>query len=106
MVVVAAVSKPRELSSDVMAAFIHQVSIESPSEEQRWAMLASLSGSLPLGRDVNLARLAKHTAVRSIAWVLPLYSYFIDTSPILILPNISVHLFTSPFKDLKGTRLV
>uniref|UniRef100_A0A673ZLE7 Peroxisomal ATPase PEX6 n=1 Tax=Salmo trutta TaxID=8032 RepID=A0A673ZLE7_SALTR len=79
VVVVAAVSKPRELSSDVMAAFIHQVSIERPSEEQRWAMLASLSGSLPLGRDVNLARLAKHTAVRSIAWVLPLYSYFIDT---------------------------
>lgn len=68
VVVVAAVSKPRELSSDVMAAFIHQVSIESPSEEQRRAMLASLSEGMPLGRDVNLARLAKHTAVRSIAW--------------------------------------
>uniref|UniRef100_A0A673Z4G9 Peroxisomal ATPase PEX6 n=1 Tax=Salmo trutta TaxID=8032 RepID=A0A673Z4G9_SALTR len=62
VVVVAAVSKPRELSSDVMAAFIHQVSIESPSEEQRRAMLASLSEGMPLGRDVNLARLAKHTA--------------------------------------------
>ncbi|CAB1344770.1 unnamed protein product [Coregonus sp. 'balchen'] len=62
VVVVAAVSKPRELSSDVMAAFIHQVSIESPSEEQRRAMLASLSEGLPLGRDVNLSRLAKHTA--------------------------------------------
>uniref|UniRef100_A0A8C7HU47 Peroxisomal ATPase PEX6 n=1 Tax=Oncorhynchus kisutch TaxID=8019 RepID=A0A8C7HU47_ONCKI len=62
VVVVAAVSKPRELSSDVMAAFIHQVSIESPSEEQRRAMLASLSECMPLGRDVNLARLAKHTA--------------------------------------------
>ncbi|XP_023838617.1 peroxisomal ATPase PEX6 [Salvelinus sp. IW2-2015] len=62
VVVVAAVSKPRELSSDVMAAFIHQVSIESPSEEQRRAMLASLSEGMPLGRDVNLARLAKNTA--------------------------------------------
>uniref|UniRef100_A0A8C8JDA0 Peroxisomal ATPase PEX6 n=1 Tax=Oncorhynchus tshawytscha TaxID=74940 RepID=A0A8C8JDA0_ONCTS len=62
VVVVAAVSKPRELSSDVMAAFIHQVSIESPSEEQRRAMLASLSECVPLGKDVNLARLAKHTA--------------------------------------------
>uniref|UniRef100_A0A8C7MJT2 Peroxisomal ATPase PEX6 n=1 Tax=Oncorhynchus kisutch TaxID=8019 RepID=A0A8C7MJT2_ONCKI len=89
VVVVAAVSKPRELSSDVMAAFIHQVSIESPSEEQRRAMLASLSECMPLGRDVNLARLAKHTAVRSIAWFYPLYSYFIDTSSIRILPNIS-----------------
>ncbi|KAL1006167.1 hypothetical protein UPYG_G00068760 [Umbra pygmaea] len=62
VVVVAAVSKHRELTSDVMAAFIHQLTIESPSEEQRRAMLASLSKGLPLGRDVNLAKLAKHTA--------------------------------------------
>uniref|UniRef100_A0A6Q2XD70 Peroxisomal ATPase PEX6 n=1 Tax=Esox lucius TaxID=8010 RepID=A0A6Q2XD70_ESOLU len=67
VVVVGTVSKPRELSSDVTAAFIHQVSIESPSEEQRCAMLTSLTEGLPLGRDVNLAKLAKHTAVRPTA---------------------------------------
>lgn len=55
----------RDLSSDVMPAFVHQVVMESPTEEQRKAMLASLSQDLPLGKDVNLAKIAKQTAVRS-----------------------------------------
>ncbi|KAF7659185.1 hypothetical protein LDENG_00001600 [Lucifuga dentata] len=38
------------------------VAMESPTEEQRRAMLASLSRDLHLGRDVNLDRLAKLTA--------------------------------------------
>lgn len=54
----------QDLSSDVMPAFVHQVMIESPTEEQRKAMLASLSQDLPLGKDVNLTKLAKQTAVR------------------------------------------
>ncbi|XP_067115756.1 peroxisomal ATPase PEX6 isoform X1 [Osmerus mordax] len=60
--VIAAVSKPRELSADVTAGFVHQVAMEIPSEEQRRAMLASLTEGLPLGKDISLARLAKHTA--------------------------------------------
>lgn len=55
----------RDLSSDVMPAFVHQVVMESPTEEQRKAMLASLSQDLPLGKDVNLAKITKQTAVRS-----------------------------------------
>lgn len=55
----------RDLSSDVMPAFVHQVVIESPIEEQRKAMLASLSQDLPLGKDVNLVKIAKQTAVRA-----------------------------------------
>lgn len=62
VVVVAAVSRPRELSADAAAGFVHQVALESPGEEQRRAALASLSEGLPLGKDVSLARLAKHTA--------------------------------------------
>ncbi|XP_039513124.1 peroxisome assembly factor 2 isoform X2 [Pimephales promelas] len=62
VVVVGSVSGQRELSSDVMAAFVHQVAIESLSEEQRRAMLASLSDDLLLGKDVNLGKIAKHTA--------------------------------------------
>ncbi|XP_022616383.1 peroxisome biogenesis factor 6 isoform X1 [Seriola dumerili] len=62
VVVMATVCRPRDLSAGVMAAFVHQVAIESPTEEQRRSMLLSLSRDLQLGRDVNLERLAKLTA--------------------------------------------
>ncbi|XP_070778486.1 peroxisomal ATPase PEX6 [Enoplosus armatus] len=62
VVVVATVCRPRDLSAGVMAAFVHQVALESPTEEQRLSMLVSLSRDLHLGRDVNLERLSKLTA--------------------------------------------
>ncbi|XP_016112261.1 peroxisome assembly factor 2 [Sinocyclocheilus grahami] len=62
VVVVGSVSSQRELSSDVMAAFVHQVALESLSEEQRRTMLSSLSEDLLLGKDVNLGKIAKQTA--------------------------------------------
>lgn len=65
VVVVGCVRGQRDLSSDVMPAFVHQVVVESLTEEQRKAILASLSQDLPLGKDVNLAKIAKQTAVRS-----------------------------------------
>uniref|UniRef100_A0A3B5LYC1 Peroxisomal ATPase PEX6 n=1 Tax=Xiphophorus couchianus TaxID=32473 RepID=A0A3B5LYC1_9TELE len=60
VVVVATVCRARDLS--IMGAFIHQVEMESPTEEQRLAMLVGLSRELHLGRDVNLERLSKLTA--------------------------------------------
>ncbi|KAJ3614908.1 hypothetical protein NHX12_018477 [Muraenolepis orangiensis] len=39
-----------------------RVSVESPNEDQREAMLASLTLGLPLGREVNLQHLAKITS--------------------------------------------
>ncbi|XP_028420769.1 peroxisome assembly factor 2 isoform X2 [Perca flavescens] len=62
VVVVATVCRPRELSAGVAAAFVHQVALESPTEEQRCSVLLSLSRDLPLGRDVDLERLARLTA--------------------------------------------
>ncbi|XP_018518723.1 peroxisome assembly factor 2 [Lates calcarifer] len=62
VVVVATVCRPRDLSAGVMSAFVHQVALESPTEDQRRSMLVSLSRDLHLGRDVNLERLAKLTA--------------------------------------------
>ncbi|CAB1422511.1 unnamed protein product [Pleuronectes platessa] len=62
VVVVATVCRPRDLSAGVVTAFVHQVSLESPSEEQRRSMLLSLSRDLHLGRDVSLERLSKLTA--------------------------------------------
>lgn len=61
VVVVATVCRARDLS--IMGSFIHQVEMESPTEEQRLAMLVGLSRELHLGRDVNLERLSKLTAV-------------------------------------------
>ncbi|XP_040002914.1 peroxisome assembly factor 2 isoform X2 [Xiphias gladius] len=62
VVVVATVRRPRDLSAGVVAAFVHQVAVEGPTEEQRRSMLVGLSRDLHLGRDVNLDRLAKLTA--------------------------------------------
>ncbi|XP_074553060.1 peroxisomal ATPase PEX6 isoform X2 [Halichoeres trimaculatus] len=62
VVVVATVCRPRDLSSGVVAAFVHQVGIESPTEEQRHSMLVCLSRDLHVGRDVDLERLSKLTA--------------------------------------------
>uniref|UniRef100_A0A3B4Z062 Peroxisomal ATPase PEX6 n=1 Tax=Stegastes partitus TaxID=144197 RepID=A0A3B4Z062_9TELE len=62
VLVVATVCRPRDLSAGVMAAFVHQVALESPTEKQRRSMLGSLSRDLHLGRDVSLERLAKLTA--------------------------------------------
>uniref|UniRef100_G3Q7L6 Peroxisomal ATPase PEX6 n=1 Tax=Gasterosteus aculeatus aculeatus TaxID=481459 RepID=G3Q7L6_GASAC len=60
--VVATTRRPRGLSAGAVAAFIHQVALESPTEEQRRSMLVSLSRDLHLGRDVDLERLSKLTA--------------------------------------------
>ncbi|KAM7008674.1 LOW QUALITY PROTEIN: peroxisomal ATPase PEX6 [Tautogolabrus adspersus] len=59
VVVIATVCRPRDLSTGVMVAFVHQVELESPSEEQRLSMLLHLSRDLNLGRDVDLQRVAK-----------------------------------------------
>ncbi|XP_029706469.1 peroxisome assembly factor 2 isoform X3 [Takifugu rubripes] len=59
--VVATTSRARDLSAVVTAAFVHQVGMESPSEEQRHIMLGSLSQKLSMGMDVNLEKLSKLT---------------------------------------------
>ncbi|XP_072239619.1 peroxisomal ATPase PEX6 isoform X2 [Leuresthes tenuis] len=62
VMVIATVCRPRELSAGVMGAFVHQVELESPTEEQRRSMLVSLSRELHLGSDINLKRISKLTA--------------------------------------------
>lgn len=47
-----------------MAAFVHQVALESPTEDQRRCMLQALTLDLDLGPDVDLERLSKLTAVQ------------------------------------------
>ncbi|XP_028313489.1 peroxisome assembly factor 2 isoform X2 [Gouania willdenowi] len=62
VVVIATTSRARDLSSAVMSAFVHQVEMESPSEEQRLNMLINLSNELHLSRTSNLSNLAHLTA--------------------------------------------
>ncbi|MGH0160970.1 UNVERIFIED_CONTAM: hypothetical protein FKN15_057770 [Acipenser sinensis] len=61
-VVIGTVCNPQELFPDVVTAFLHEVALESPSEEQRKAMLVSLTAAISLGKDVNLSKVAKQTA--------------------------------------------
>ncbi|XP_061687069.1 peroxisomal ATPase PEX6-like isoform X9 [Syngnathoides biaculeatus] len=60
--VVATVRKLRQLPAGVAAVFIHQVALQSPTEEQRRVMVTGLSRDLRLGRDVDLERIAQVTA--------------------------------------------
>ncbi|XP_041960772.1 peroxisome assembly factor 2 isoform X1 [Alosa sapidissima] len=61
VIVVATVSNTKELSSGMLAVFVHQVVIKRPTEEQRRALLSMLSEGLPLGKNVNLSKLARQT---------------------------------------------
>ncbi|XP_033829942.1 peroxisomal ATPase PEX6 [Periophthalmus magnuspinnatus] len=62
VVVIATVPQAADLSAAVVPLFLHQVSLQSPGEEQRRSMIQGLTQDLDLGPDVDLARLAKVTA--------------------------------------------
>lgn len=63
VLVIATTCKPQNVPTDVQTAFLHEVKMESPSEEQRRSMLSVLTASLPLGKEVSLSKLARRTAV-------------------------------------------
>uniref|UniRef100_A0A8C0EYM4 Peroxisomal ATPase PEX6 n=1 Tax=Bubo bubo TaxID=30461 RepID=A0A8C0EYM4_BUBBB len=62
VLVIGTTCKPQDIPTDVQTAFLHEVKIEAPSEEQRKSMLSMLTGSLPLGKEVSLSKLARRTA--------------------------------------------
>ncbi|XP_068088715.1 peroxisome biogenesis factor 6 [Hyperolius riggenbachi] len=62
LLVVATSCRPRDIPLDLQSCFLHEVTLEAPSEDQRMAMLTALSAPLPISRDVNLAQLARRTA--------------------------------------------
>lgn len=63
VLVIGTTCKLQEVPADVQSAFLHEVKIEAPSEEQRRSMLSMLTASLPLGKEVSLSKLARRTAV-------------------------------------------
>uniref|UniRef100_A0A8B9D9P7 Peroxisomal ATPase PEX6 n=1 Tax=Anser cygnoides TaxID=8845 RepID=A0A8B9D9P7_ANSCY len=62
VLVIGTTCRPQDVPADVQTAFLHEVKIEALSEEQRRSMLSVLTASLPLGKEVNLAKLARRTA--------------------------------------------
>lgn len=63
VLVIGTTCKSQDVPTDVQTAFLHEVKIEALSEDQRRAMLSTLTASLPLGKEVSLAKLARRTAV-------------------------------------------
>uniref|UniRef100_A0A8C8SVB1 Peroxisomal biogenesis factor 6 n=1 Tax=Pelusios castaneus TaxID=367368 RepID=A0A8C8SVB1_9SAUR len=59
---VATTSRPQDVLADVQTAFLHELTVQAPSEEQRKAVLSALTASLPLGKEVSLAKLAQRSA--------------------------------------------
>ncbi|XP_064302596.1 peroxisome biogenesis factor 6 isoform X1 [Phalacrocorax carbo] len=62
LLVVGTTCKLQDVPTDVQTAFLHEVKIKAPSEEQRRSMLSMLTASLPLGKEVSLSKLASRTA--------------------------------------------
>nr|DBA27424.1 TPA: hypothetical protein GDO54_011577 [Pyxicephalus adspersus] len=65
MIVVATSSHPGDISLDLQSCFIHEISLQVPSEDQRLSMLTALTAPLILSRDVNIYQLARRTAYSS-----------------------------------------
>uniref|UniRef100_A0A8C5TG37 Peroxisomal ATPase PEX6 n=1 Tax=Malurus cyaneus samueli TaxID=2593467 RepID=A0A8C5TG37_9PASS len=62
VLVIGTTCKLQSVPTDVQTAFLHEVKMEAPSEEQRRLMLSVLTASLPLGKEVSLSKLARRTA--------------------------------------------
>ncbi|NWU71345.1 PEX6 factor, partial [Pterocles burchelli] len=62
VLVIGTTCKLQDVPTDMQTAFLHEVKIETPSEEQRRSMLSMLTTSLPLGKEVSLSKLAHRTA--------------------------------------------
>ncbi|NWR32019.1 PEX6 factor, partial [Tachuris rubrigastra] len=62
VLVIGTTCKPQDVPTDLQTAFLHEVKIEAPSEEQRRSMLSMLTASLSLGKEVSLSKLARRTA--------------------------------------------
>ena len=62
VVVIAACTNQRDISSDLLPCFLHETCLEAPNEDDRYCMLAGLMESTTVADDVPLRQLAKRTA--------------------------------------------
>ncbi|XP_028580738.2 peroxisome biogenesis factor 6 [Podarcis muralis] len=62
VLVVGTTTRLGNVPTDLQTAFLHDLKIEAPSEEQRKAILSMLTEGLPLGKEVSLTKLARQSA--------------------------------------------
>ncbi|EDO48602.1 predicted protein [Nematostella vectensis] len=62
LVVIATSSQPDSICSGIYASFLHEIKLESPSEQERLCMLQGISSVYSLAPDVNFEVLARRTA--------------------------------------------
>lgn len=60
-------SRLSDIPTDLQAAFLHEVKMKAPSEEERKAILSMLTENLPLGKEMSLTRLARQSAVSTVS---------------------------------------
>ncbi|BFZ12137.1 hypothetical protein BsWGS_15176 [Bradybaena similaris] len=62
VVVVATTSLPNSVSDDLLPCFLHEVTIEAPTEQDRAEIIHGLLESYPVSPDVSISHLAQRTA--------------------------------------------
>ncbi|RDD44270.1 Peroxisome assembly factor 2 [Trichoplax sp. H2] len=62
LVFIATSSNPKDIPAQVFGYFLHEVNVESPTEEERLRMLIELTSEITLKEDVDLTYIAKRTA--------------------------------------------
>lgn len=67
VLVVGTTSRLGDVPTDLQTAFLHEVKIKAPSEEQRKAILSMLTENLPLGKEMSLTKLARQSAVSALS---------------------------------------
>ena len=62
VVTIATSSSPKDISPDMFSCFLHEVAIDTPSEEERCDMLMSVMSMARVANDVSIKQLARKTA--------------------------------------------
>jgi len=62
VVVIATSSSPDDITSDMFSCFLHELTLQAPTEGERCDMLCALAKMASVGNDVSFEQLAKRTA--------------------------------------------
>ena len=80
VVVIAMSSSPNDISAETLACFLHEVKIEAPTEDERFAMLHGLAKMACVGTDVSFKQLAKRTAGMVLGDFMAVFNYASNTA--------------------------
>ena len=75
VVVIATSSSPDDITSDMFSCFLHELTLEAPSESERCDMLSALAKMASVGNDMPFEQLAKRTAGLVLADFVALFTH-------------------------------